>query len=197
MIKDSGGILFRRYFTNLKIENNQFINSCTDTAAIYTLSPFICTIRGNIMNGKQAGTSPFAGIVIDAAIPEPKHIMISDNIIYNFEKAGIVARDVKNLCIMNNHIQDCGNLTNNIYSCIKLEDFNDKNDGGIISGNVISSSQTNKPYAGIECDDSPSITTNFVIIGNQIKDIVSFPIYSNPCAAGMVIMRNLEYIPED
>jgi len=187
VIRNSGGILFRRYTTNLKIENNQFFNSCSEEAAIYASCPFICSIRGNTMNCAQIGIYPYAAIVIDADTPEAKHVVISDNIIYNFERRGIVTRDAKNLSITNNHLRDIGSLENGAYSAIMLEGVNDKNDGGIISNNVISSGQSNKPGIGIECKDGPSMTSNFMIINNYIKNTVDVAIYSNASAVGMII----------
>jgi parallel beta helix pectate lyase-like protein len=194
---DSGGILIGLYFSDLSIHDNVLLRSCSDGAAgIYVQAPQRCIIANNILYDKLAGTSPFAGIMIDTDSTVGTNISIIGNKINTYEKHGIHVSDVKQLEIIDNTIRNVGGLTDNSYRGIFLFSNGDVNSVGIVSNNLITSSLANKPYACIELDSSAA-TTNITCRNNYLSDFSGVAIECDLTATGIIVKNNTGFKTEN
>jgi len=194
---DSGGILITKYFSDLSIHDNILLRSCSDGAAgIYVQAPQRCLIANNMLYDKLAGTSPFAGIMVDTETAVGTNISIIGNKINTYEKHGIHVSDVKQIEIVSNTIRNVGGLTDNSYRGIFLFSNGDVNSVGIVSNNLITSSLANKPYACIELDSSAA-TTNITCRNNYLSDFSGVAVECDLTAIGIVVKNNTGFKTEN
>jgi len=194
---DSGGILMGKYFSDLLIQGNILLRSCSDgVAGIYVQAPQRCLITNNMLYDKLAGTSPFAGIHVDTETTTGTNVSIIGNKINTYEKHGIHVSDIKQIEIIGNTIRNVGGLTDNSYRGIFLFSNGDVNSVGIVSNNLITSSLANKPYACIELDTSAA-TTNITCRNNYLSDFSGVAVECDLTATGIIVKNNTGFKTEN